>query len=136
MYTYACTHVYVLLLVSIYTYVHRHVYLVIHIHVYMLTSVCIHLSTYLSIYLDIHICIHTCIYIYGHALRGPHPPPPQMLWEAASAPVVVWAFVGGNTPPSFPPYGVGSDGWESFLFCGVGSGGVDSLREVLVSWWS
>ena len=47
-------------------------------------------------------CIYVClcgtyIRIYGHALRGPPPTPPQMVWEAAPL------------PPS----------------CGVGSGGVD-----------
>ena len=58
--------------------------------------------------------------MWSHAPR----PPPQMVWEAALLPPpVVWALVRliGNPPPSFPPCGAGSGGWESPLWGLVGS---------------
>ena len=47
----------------------------------------------------------TALRIYGHALRGP-PPPPEMIWEA----------------PHFCGVGCGEADWESLLplYCGVG----------------
>ena len=52
-----------------------------------------------------------CCGIYGHALRGPHPP---KWWEAAPN-SVVWVVLGliGNPPSLLPFCGVGSRGWES-----------------------
>ena len=71
-------------------------------------------------------------YIVIHHIwsRAPRPPPTPPNGLGSRSPSVVWVVVGliGNLPPSFPPCGVGSGGWESpSLWCGSGGWECPSL---------
>ena len=82
-------------------------------HVYIYICICVHTCTetpYLYLYVKkniyIYIYIYVDIFIYGHALRGPHPPK--------------WS----GKPPPFCGVGCGGVDWESpsllpSLWCGV-----------------
>ena len=96
----------------------------------------VRVDVYMYVYINIHMymnmyTIHTYIniYIYGHALRGP-PPPPNGL--GSRPPSVVWV--------AFPPCGVGSGilhppvVWglaPPSLWCGAWWGRVRAGK----SWW-